>query len=155
MIDGNKLDGHIKALRKISEYFVRQGFAPWCLSFCGCLGKDKEQARANHFPAGLQIPHSLSRTGIQPIQMVAKCLRAEHANRVDDFFEKGKGLYKYNFDPGHTTILHFMYRLRIKSNYKDVEIFFSASSRGSHSGLQQVHQYDRWMVYELHASVIG
>lgn len=125
LIDGNKPDGHIKALRKISEYFVRQGFAPWCLSFCGCLGKDKELARANHFPADLQIPHNLSRTGIQPIQMVAKCLRAEHANRVDDLFEKGKGLYKYNFDPGHTTILHFMYRLRIKSNYKDVEIFLA------------------------------
>ncbi len=32
-------------------------------------------------------------------------------------------VYKYEYDPGHTGILHFLYRLRIKCNYEEIDTF--------------------------------
>ena len=69
--------------------------------------------------------------------MISTCIQAEHRNRIEDFEPKRltdkqrekreKKLLKKDYSPGHTTILNFLYRLRIKSNYKDAEIFITDS----------------------------
>ena len=124
VIDGGKADGHKKALQKCTGYFVQKGLAPWNMAFRGPLGKRRHEQRPVNFPDDLSVPHNLQRRGVQPLEMIAKCLKAEHANRVDDEWSRSKGL-KYCFDPGYTGLLHFLYRLRIKSNYKEVDLFVS------------------------------
>ena len=57
--------------------------------------------------------------------MLAKCLSVEHKHRIDEEFNKRPGKYKCDFDPGHTSLLHFLYRLRKKANYKDADIFLA------------------------------
>ncbi len=126
LVDGNKANGHKKSLKKLSEFFVKQKIYPWGFAFKGRRGRSKKEHYPINFPADLKIPHSnLQRYDIQPIQMIGKCLKAEHFHRIDENFKKQRGVYKYNFDPRYTTILHFLYRLRIKSNYRDVGIFLA------------------------------
>lgn len=122
-IDGNKADGHQKALRKVTDFFVARGISPWNKAFKGSRGRLQCQFVPVNFPHGIVIPNNLSRAGIEPLQMLAKCLKAEHEHRINELFVKKPGLFKYNFDPGYTGLFHFLYRLRIKSNYRDVEIF--------------------------------
>jgi len=123
VIDGNKADGHQKSLRKITDFFVKSGLSPWDKAFRGARGKSRSDHNPINFPENLAIPHNLERVGVEPLQMVAKCLKAEHNHRIDELFEKKPGKYKYAYDPGYTGLFHFLYRLRIKSNYRDVEIF--------------------------------
>lgn len=124
LIDGSKANGHKKCLKKLSEFFYRQNVAPWCFAYKGCCGKSKNAHKPIGFPDAIRIPNSnLLRRNIKPEEMIAKCLKAEHLHRIDENYKKQKGVFKYKFDPGLTTLLHFLYRLRIKSNYKDVEIF--------------------------------
>lgn len=123
ILDNYKADGHQKSLRKVTNYFVRSGLSPWNKTFKGPRGRNGNLQVPINFPPNLIIPNNLQRYGITPIQMIAKCLKAEHSHRIDDLYNKGTSRYKYQFDPGHTSLLHFIYRLRIKSNYKDVEIF--------------------------------
>jgi hypothetical protein len=121
-LDGQKADGHAKALRKATEFFLRTGLTPWNLAFSGSVGRDNKAHRPVNFPQPLAYPNNLARSGVDPIQMLGTCLRAEHSNRVKEGWASS-GQRKFAFDPGHTSLLHFLYRLRVKSNYRDVEIF--------------------------------
>ena len=60
--------------------------------------------------------------------MIGTCLIAEHKHRISDKYKKKSGNHKYELDPGPTGILHFLYRLRIKSNYKDAMIMFEPAT---------------------------
>lgn len=123
VLDGNKANSHQKALRKTTEFFIRSGLDPWNKAFKGAIGKKRNEHEAVNFPSNIEIPHNLQRVGVVPLQMIAKCLKAEHANRVDDIWNKSTGIYKYKYNPGSTGLLHFLYKLRIKSNYKEVDCF--------------------------------
>ena len=123
VLDGEKADGHQKSLRKITAYFVQVGISPWNKAFKGSRGRKGNEHFAVNFPQDIIIPHNLQRVDVKPLEMIAKCLKAEHTHRIDELFQKRPGIYKYNFDPGYTGLFHFLYRLRVKSNYKDVEIF--------------------------------
>ena len=126
VLDGRKADSHHKALRKVTSYFVRSDLSPWDKVFRGARGKSRNEHFTVNFPDQLVIPSNLSRRDVPPLQMLATCLRAEHSHRIDDLWGGRKsGIYKYNFDPSDTGLLHFLYRLGIKSNYKEVDIFIS------------------------------
>ncbi|MCK4817536.1 hypothetical protein KA005_17340 [bacterium] len=126
VLDGQKADSHHKALRKVTAYFLRSGLSPWNKAFQGARGKTRNGHFPVNFSSQLVIPSNLARHDVTPLQMIAKCLKAEHSHRIDDLWGGRKsGIYKYRFDPGYTGLLHFLYRLRIKSNYKEVDIFIS------------------------------
>lgn len=125
IIDGNKADGHHKTLKKITEFFVKMKISPWDKAFKGAKGKSRDEHFAVNFPDDIEIPHNLKRMGVSPLSMIAKCLKAEHNHRIDETYNKQPGFLKYRYDPGYTGLLHFLYRLRVKSNYKDVGIFIS------------------------------
>jgi len=125
LVDGEKADSHRKCLRKLSDFLEKRRLPPWSFAFKGPCGKRRNEHYPVGFPRALSIPHNLRRQGVKPVEMIAKCLKAEHAHRFDEDFRKEKGRFKYKFDPGRTTILHFLYRLRIKSNYRDAEIFLA------------------------------
>jgi len=141
-IDGGKADGHRKALRKVTDYFVKNGMSPWDKTFKGPLGKTKNEHEPVNFPDNLTIPHNLSRRNVDPLEMIAKCLKAEHSHRVDDLWKsrKREGVYKYEFDPGYTGLLHFLYRLRIKSNYKEVDLFVAEAPEENIRGFARCMQ---------------
>ena len=40
VIDGVKADGHVKALRKATSFFVKGSIAPWKLAYGGAKGRD-------------------------------------------------------------------------------------------------------------------
>jgi hypothetical protein len=126
-VDGAVAQGHQKALRKASAFFVNRALTPWDKAYTGALGKKRNGHTPVNFPAGLQAPHNLQRLNVDPAAMLATCLQAEHAHRVDDTWvsKKETGRWKYDFNPGYTTLLHFLYRLRIKSNYEEVDLFLS------------------------------
>ncbi len=128
VLDGEKANEHRKALKKATAYFVQSGLPPWNIAFHGARGRDRQGHKPDNLSPDISIPNNLQRRDIQPIQMIAKCLKAEHSHRINDLFYKKKGRYKYQFDPGHTGLLHFFYRLRIKSNYKDVDVFLTQAS---------------------------
>jgi hypothetical protein len=128
LIDGKKADGHKKCLTKISEFFIKTDFEPWNFAYAGIRGKDGSSHKAFNFRSDIVPAHNLKRSATYD-SMIAKCLKAEHCNRVDDDFQKRKGSYKHSFDPGHTTIFHFLYRLRVKSNYKEADIFMAAAPK--------------------------
>lgn len=126
-IDGNHAKSHSKALRKCSDYLTRLGISPWDKAYTGNRGKSKSAHLPLNFPASLALPHNLQRSGVDPIEMLARCLKAEHSHRIDSKWinKKSSNCYKYEYDPGPTTILHFLYRLRIKSNYHEIDTFVS------------------------------
>lgn len=122
-----KLESHSKCLRQMSEYFERTSFRPWNYSFKGCSGNKRTPAAILpiNFNKSLSVPNSLKRQGITPEEVLACCLKAEHNNRIDDYKPKKGQTLKYLYDPKNTSILHFLYRLRIKSNYKNVGVFLA------------------------------
>ncbi len=89
-LDGQKSDGHSKTLRKMTAYFVKSAPTPWNLAYSGPHGKDKRQARPLNFPPDFKIAHNLQRRGVQPVGLIARCLKAEHSHRIDE---------KYGFQP--------------------------------------------------------
>lgn len=127
VIDGTKSDGHQKAIRKATHYFVNSGLSPWNKAYQGCLGRRRSSHLPLNFPRNFTIPHNLRRSNIDPVGMTARCLRAEHIHRVDDQWDRRRprGTRKHEIDPGCTSLLHFLYRLRIKSNYEEINIFVS------------------------------
>jgi hypothetical protein len=124
-----KSDSHSKCLKNLSNFLESSSLYPWNLCFTGHEGKVGKLARTIrpiNFPQEIRIPNSMERQNIQPVESIACCLQAEHRNRVEEYRKRGKGQpYQYEYNPGITTIFHFLYRLRIKSNYKDVEIFLA------------------------------
>lgn len=127
VLDGGKSGSHQKALRKMTEHFVKVGLSPWNKAYYGAGGRLRNEHRPVNFPSELEIPHNLQRIDVNPLGMIARCLRAEHSNRIDEQWhsKKKSGAYKYKYNPGHTGILHFLYRLRIKCNYESVDPFIS------------------------------
>ena len=123
LLDGNKAGSHRACLRKLNNFLVNLGVMPWNLMYTGPIGKKSNEHKPKNFPSSIIVPSNLARRGITPIQMVCKCLKAEHKKRVHDEFQKKKGNFKYRFNPGYTSLLNFLYRLRIKSNYEDIDVF--------------------------------
>lgn len=129
LLDGAKADSHIKCLKKVGNFLSKSLLYPWNLAYHGARGAKRDEHRPVNFPGDLKVDISnLSRGNIRPIDMIGKCLKAEHSNRIDDEFHKKKGEYKYKHDPGYTTLINFLYRLRIKSNYENVDIFLTSPS---------------------------
>lgn len=125
LLDGDKADSHRKCLTKVSSFLIKTKFVPWNFAYQGARGKTCRDHTPINFPAGTVPLHNLARRSVNAADMIATCLKAEHYKRIDDEFRKQKGYYKYQFDPGYTTSLNFLYRLRIKSNYKEVDIFLA------------------------------
>ncbi len=126
-IRGEKADGHKQCLQTLSDYLISFGTSPWNLAYKGCLGRTlvERTIQSVNFPKGSGVANALQRVNLSPVDSAACCLQAEHIKRISEY-KKGKiGPYKYQHDPGNTTLLHFLYKLRIKSNYKDAEIFLS------------------------------
>lgn len=128
VIDGNKASGHIKSLRKTTNYFINNNVSPWNFAYSGSIGKTRNNFKPINIPQNVDLPHNLQRRNVTPIEMIAKCLKVEHRHQIEDLFQRKKGQYKYNYDCGAMGILHFLYRLRIKSNYKDMDIFVPESN---------------------------
>ena len=122
-----KAESHSKCLSSISNYFKTTKIEPWNLGFTGYMGNKKiiSTIEPINFSKGIATPNSLTRVNTSPEEMIATCLKAEHKNRIKQHQKTGKKDLKYLYNPGLTTIFHFLYRLRIKSNYKEVEIFLS------------------------------
>lgn len=130
-LDGQKFDKHAKTLRRATEYFTKCGLAPWNLAFTGAHGKNRKEAQPKNFPEDTKIAHNLQRYGFQSAGMIAKCLKVEHSHRIDERYEqqgKDKRLRRFEIDPGDTGILHFLYRLRVKANYRNMDLFLASSS---------------------------
>ena len=125
LLDGIQIGAHKKTLRKLTEHLIKTGLPPWNHAYRGPIGKPPGQQKPVNLPADLALPSNLQRQNVRPIQMLAKCLKAEHGHRVDDNWKKRPRQYKYKFDPGPTGLLHFLYRLRLKSNYKEVDLFIA------------------------------
>lgn len=122
-----KLESHSKCLRQMSEYFTKTPFKPWRCSFTGYSGNKKIKSTISpiNFSENISIPNSLQRAGITSEEVLACCLRAEHKHRINDYKPKKGQTLKYLYDPKNTSLLHFLYRLRRKSNYEDVGIFLA------------------------------
>lgn len=117
--------------KKISEFLVERKLArnirPWSFAFSGYRGNSSKKGTvcALNFPSEIVIPSALD-SNVEPEESIACCLRAEHHNRIDQWEKPKKSKeYKYMHNPGYTTLFHFIYRLRIRSNYKDVETFMA------------------------------
>lgn len=147
ILDGSYSGRHQKSMKKITEYLVRKSLCPWNKAYSGARGRSRKDHTPVNFPNDITIPHNLQRTDVKPIDMIAKCLKVEHQHRIDDLFERERGKFKYNFDPGYTGIIHFLYRLRVKSNYKDVEIFVSEAPEENIRGFSE--SLERIVLYTL------
>lgn len=135
VIDGSLVESHNKCIAKLNSFFVeRVRIRPFCLCY---TGSTRRGIVSKNIPAGVAPVNNLSRIKSTPVNLIATCVRAEHRNRIDEFEPKKltkvqrkkgqKKRLKLDYDPGYTTMLNFLYRLRIKSNYKDAEIFISDS----------------------------
>lgn len=128
-IDGRISNSHKGALRGITDYFRRHNVKPWNYAFKGYRGRLKNEHFPVNFPDDITFPSNLQRRNVNPIQMIATCLRAEHNNRIEKYKKTASTQpFKHSYDPGYTSLIHFLYRLRIKSNYKNVEIFITDAS---------------------------
>jgi|SRR5690625_170328 len=149
LLDGERANSHSKALRKVTEYFGRSGITPWNIVVAGPIGRTRNEASILNLPHGVVIPHNLQRRGVDPLGMIAKCVPAEHRNRVDEnWSKKTSGCRKYQFDPGDTSLLHFLYRLRVKANYRDVDIFLA------HSDDEEVIRFGRALRFVTNAALM-
>lgn len=153
-IDGQRAKSHRGALKKVTKYLVEHGMSPWDKAYQGPRGRDGKQHRPVHFPPDMNPPHNLKRVHVDPLAMIGTCLRAEHSHRIDELWErKGRRVLKYEFDPGYTGILHFLYRLRIKSNYKDVDIFVAEAPDQDIRGFaKDLEEFCHWTL--LHMEIL-
>jgi len=119
-----KSGSHAKARKVLTEYFERTKIKPW--NFI-CDGTSSNITFKN-FPSIQNLPSNLQQKSIVPHEMLATCLRAEHKHRIKENFIKRVKVYKKDFNPGFTSLLNFFYRLRIKSNYRDIDLFITAAS---------------------------
>lgn len=119
-----KSGSHAKARKVLTEYFERTKIKPW--NFI-CDGTNSNIEFQN-FPIIRNLPSNLKQTNIVPHEMLATCLHAEHKHRINENFIKRKRKYKKDFNPGFTSLFHFFYRLRIKSNYRDIDLFITSAS---------------------------
>jgi hypothetical protein len=126
-IDGMYAGSHQKALRKTTDFLVKLRMTPWNLAYSGSCGRDQRQHKPKNFARGTVPAHNLSGTSASHQDVIATCLKAEHQNRINDGY-KGSKKFKYQYDPGYTGLLHFLYRLRIRSNYRGVELFIIEGS---------------------------
>ncbi len=131
VLDGVLVESHAKCISKLNNFFVdRKHVSPWSFAYMGSI---RQGFVSKNFPSNAKPVNNLSRLEMENVDLVATCLRAEHRNRIDDYEpqklskkqkkEGQKKTFKIDHKPGYTTILNFLYRLRIKSNYKDAEIF--------------------------------
>jgi hypothetical protein len=130
-IDGVKADGHAKALRKATSFLVKGSVPPWNLAYSGAKGRDGKQHSQKHFPLGTTPAHNLAGSGSTDIAVIATCLKAEHQNRIKEEYKRS-GKRQYLYDPGDTGLLHFLYRLRIRSNYRGIDLFLVDASDDAH-----------------------
>lgn len=128
LINKNKANGHEKALKMGCNYFMQSGLSPWNLSFNGAQGRKGNKHLPHNFPTKVKFPNCLSRVNVKPIEMIGTCLKAEHKKRIDYKYKNSSGVYKYKINPGHTNIFHFLYRLRLRSNYDSVDLYISSAS---------------------------
>lgn len=146
-INGDHAGSHQKALRKASDFLLNLGITPWNKAYEGSRGKSRSDHSPTNFPAGISIPHNLRRSGVKPIEMIAKCLKAEHSHRIDDKWKSKNesGCWKYAYDPNPTTLLHFLYRLRIKSNYQEIDTFVTDAPKENVLQFAQcLHSFASW-----------
>lgn len=134
VLDGTLVESHSKCIAKLNSFFVdRVRMRPWCFCYSGSTRKG---VVSKNLPSDVTPVNNLSRRSAHA-DIIATCVRAEHRNRIDEFEPRKlsitqrkrgeKKLLKVDYNPGYTTLLNFLYRLRIKSNYKDAEIFISDS----------------------------
>ena len=153
--DAKTQQSHQLVLKEVSDFFSKKELIPWGLGVTGCLGKGKSSEVINiNFPEDCEPAHNLSKSSPKPLLL--KCLQAEHKKRVDDKFQdlkkqkkKKQRIYKYKVDPGHTSIFHFLYRLRIKSNYRHSELFLANLS--DNDIIEYDDQYNHLVLYSLMA----
>ena len=133
LIDKSLKESHRGCLNKLDSFLVeRIKIEPWCFAYSGTLS---DGFMPKNFPLDVKVISDLQRLDVEPANMIATCLKAEHRNIIKKFEPKKlsetekslgqKKKLKKEYNPGYTTILDFLYRLRIKSNYKDVEIFIT------------------------------
>lgn len=146
VLDGMPAAGHRTTLDKITNYFVKCGLPPWNFAYRGYLGKNRDSHMPVNFPAGLVVLHHLRRRNSEPHQIIAACLRAEHRHRVDDLWQRSRmQCHKYEYDPGVTGLLHFLYRLRLKSNYREIDAFVVSADDSSIRGFaDSMHRICTW-----------
>lgn len=130
VLDRSPPGSHGKALRKVTEYARRLSLPPWDIVAIGALGKDRKGIKVRGLEPGTEIPNNLQSLDVDPAGMIAKCVSAEHKHRINDAWTSRKqaGCYKYEFEPDPTGLLHFLYRLRIKANYREVDVFLAGAS---------------------------
>lgn len=132
-IDGHNPESHAGCLKKLNTFLVEYArIEPWAFAYRGTRRAGFQRI---NLPSDVRVLNVLSRSAVRPVDMLASCLKAEHDNLIDEFkprrltkSEKAAGKkkrYKHDHDPGYTTVLDFLYRLRIKSSYKDVKIFIA------------------------------
>lgn len=129
---GKQTDHHSACQKRISEYMstTLKGIVPWSLAFIGYEGNKKTISTLEpvNFPSSIHIPNPLKEMALSPIDSIACCLRAEHRHRIKEGYKDVRPkIFKYRYDPGFTSLFHFLYRLRVKSNYRDAEIFIADS----------------------------
>lgn len=108
----------------MTSFLSRTKIKPW--SFI-CEGTNSDIVFSN-FPNLNNLPNNLTCQNVVPHEMIATCLRAEHRHRINENFVKRRNFFKKDFNPGLTSLLYFFYRLRIKSNYRDIDLFIMDAS---------------------------
>jgi hypothetical protein len=130
---------HKATLKCVSDFYVKSKIFPWGYGFKGKVGRNGKQAVGVNFPKDTRFGHNLKTWNADPIEVLATCIQAEHKKRVADLFEERKNKkkkgqkipFKYETDPGLTTLFYFAYRLRLRSNYKSADIFHSNVSESN------------------------
>lgn len=132
---------HSGFLARMSESIANNGylvppFDVYCRGDCTCGGEEFENT--NVTPDGVRQLSNLSRPGTQAKAeaMVAKCLKAARAETLEKRFEqhkrratpKRKRLWSHEKQGvvaklHATTCMDFVYRMRIRSNYDDADLY--------------------------------
>jgi len=132
---GHLQNNHSKCIDCLNELLINNiKLEPWCYAFTGNM----DSIQPINFPSDSTRISNLANT-FRPIDMIHTCLIAEHRNQIDEYPKRKGGPLKKLYDPSSTTVIDFLYRLRIKSNYKDVEIFIADASE------DQIRNFSRYM----------